>query len=213
MSAGRASALLQVAAWLVFAASAHAQTDLAVRGFADVGSVSFAAERTFEAVLGGRSGPVFGGGVEVLLPENLFVDFRASRFRRTGQRVFVYNNESFPLGIPVTVSITPLELVGGYRFVTRSRVTPYAGAGIGWHRYEETSEFADANENVHEWFTGFHVLGGAEVRLARWIGAGGDVDWATVPDALGQHATGASRELQESNLGGFTLRARVVIGR
>ena len=92
-------------------------------------------------------------------------------------------------------------------------MTPYAGAGIGWHRFEETSEFAAENENVSGWFTGFHVLGGAEVRLWQWIGAAADVDWATVPNALGQEATGVSREFGESNLGGVTLRARIVIGR
>jgi len=198
---------------LLFAAPAHAQTDVTLRGFVDVGSQSFAAQRSFDAVLGGTRGPVFGGGVEVVLPQQIFVSLRASRFRRTGQRVFAFNNELFNLGIPVTVTIAPVELIGGYRFNYRSRLVPYAGAGVGWHRYDETSEFADANENVTDRFTGFHVLGGTELRIARWIGTAFDVEWATVPHAIGDHPNSVSREFRESNLGGVTVRVKLIVGR
>ena len=102
----------------------------------------------------------------------------------------------------------------GYRFAaTGARVVPYVGGGIGWHRYEETSAFASDTENVSEIFTGYHALGGAEVRILRWLGAAGEAQWTTVPDAVGKDATGVSSQFQETNLGGVTIRAKVVIGR
>ena len=198
---------------LLLAGSARAQSDVTVRGFADVGSTSFSADRSFEAVLGSAGGPVFGGGVEALLPGRVFVNLRASRFHRTGQRVFTFNDQLFSLGIPVTVTVVPIELTGGYRFDSGALLVPYAGAGVGWHRYREKSEFADADENVHDQFTGFHILGGTEVHLARWMGAAFEAEWATVPDALGGSPNSVAREFQESNLGGFTIRGKVIVGR
>ena len=183
------------------------------RGFADVGSRTFTAAESFETILGSATGVVFGGGIEEVLPNGIFANVRASRFRKTGERVFLFEGERFPLGIPATVTVTPVEITAGYRFARGQRVVPYAGGGVGWHRYEEGSDFADEDENVDEWFTGYHVLGGAEVRLLRWLGAAGELQWATVPDALGKEATGVASQFDETDLGGVTFRLKVVIGR
>jgi opacity protein-like surface antigen len=183
-----------------------------LRGFGDVGSTSFAAAQSFEAVLGSRKGMVFGGGVEAVLAQRIFVNVRASRFRQTGQRVFLFNGEQFNLGIPATVTVTPVELTGGYRFDFGNRVVPYAGGGLGWHRYSETSDFAEDDENVDERFSGYHLLGGVEVRVARWMGAAGELQWATVPDALGQDPNGVAQAFDESDLGGITMRFKLVLG-
>ena len=183
-----------------------------LRGFGDIGSTQFTAEKSFTSVLGSRSGRVFGGGVEIVLPRRVFANVRASRFRQVGQRVFLFNGEQFDLGIPTTITVRPVEITGGYRFDFGRRLVPYGGAGLGWHRYEETSRFADASENVNQRFTGYHVVGGAEFRLARWIAAAGEAQWATVPDALGHDPNSASREFKESNLGGVTFRLKVIVG-
>jgi opacity protein-like surface antigen len=184
-----------------------------LRGFADVGSTTFAAKESFTAVLGSDRGAVFGGGVEAVLPQRVFVNFRASRFRRTGQRVFLFGRERFDLGIPTTVTVTPVELTGGYRFEYGRRFVPYAGGGIGWHGYREESRFADGEENASERFLGYQIVAGAEIRVARWIGTAVEAQWSTVPDALGVDPNSVSREFQESNLGGATLRVKIVIGR
>ena len=111
---------------------------------------------------------MFGGGGELVLPQNIFFNVRASRFSGTGERVFVSDGETFDLGIDTTVTVRPLELNAGYRFATpRARVIPYGGGGIGWHRYRETSTFATDTENVDETFRGYQVLGGAEVRIGK----------------------------------------------
>jgi opacity protein-like surface antigen len=184
-----------------------------IRGFADVGSTTFTAKESFDAVLGTSRGLVFGGGVEAMLPFDLFAGLRASRFRKDGERVFVFGDEVFGLGIPTTVTITPLEITGGYRVARWRRVVPYGGGGVGFHRYEESSTFAQGSENVKESFTGYHLLGGVEVRASNWIGVGGELQWTTVPDALGQDPNSVASEFDESDLGGVTFRLKVVIGR
>jgi opacity protein-like surface antigen len=203
-----------VVATMLLGSPAAAQTrEFLFRGFGDLGSTTFTAAKSFDAVLGSKGGLVFGGGVEAVLPQRVFVNVRASRFREVGQRVFLFNGEQFNLGIPATITVTPVELTGGYRFDFGRRLVPYGGAGLGWHRYEETSQFADADENLDARFTGYHVVGGAEFRLARWIGAAGEVQWATVPDALGDDPNSVSREFDESDLGGVTFRLKIVVGR
>ena len=204
---------VSVSLWFVAALSAPTAAHAQVRGFADVGSTTFAATESFETILGSASGVVFGGGVEVLLPKDLFVNVRASRFRESGERVFVFQGERFGLGIPTTVTVMPIEVTGGYRVNRGWRLVPYVGGGIGQHRYEETSDFATDAENVKESFTGYHLLGGAEFRVSRMIGAAGEVQWATVPDALGQDPNGVSNAFDETDLGGVTFRVKVVIGR
>jgi opacity protein-like surface antigen len=204
--------LVAVAISFCVTTNVSAQSDVALRGFADLGTQSFAAESSFKAVLGSSRGVVFGGGIETLLPRGVFVSLRASRFRRTGERVFTFNDQTFKLGIPVTVTITPVELTGGYRVSSGSRLIPYAGGGRGWQHYDERSAFAEADDDVDDRFTGFHLLGGVELRLARWVGTAVDAQWTRVPNALGQNANGVSSGFGESDLGGVTYRIKVIIG-
>ena len=109
------SCLLLVAT-LLLSPPANAQSRVVLRGFGDVGWTTFAADQSFSAVLGSDTGRAFGGGVDVVLPRHVFVTLRASRFRDVGQRVFLFDGRQFDLGIPTTITITPLELTAGYRF-------------------------------------------------------------------------------------------------
>jgi opacity protein-like surface antigen len=204
---------VSVAALILMAATtANAQAQgFMLRGFGDLGATTFSAEQSFNAILGSKSGLVFGGGVEAV-ERQLFLSVRASRFRKTGQRVFVFEGEQFDLGIPTTITVTPVELTGGYRFGFSTRFIPYAGAGVGWHGFRERSEFAASEEDVDDRFTGFHLLGGAEVRLTRWIGLAGELQWATVPDAMGDDPNSVSHEFNESNLGGTSVRFKIIVG-
>ena len=198
---------------LLLAAPAQAQIDVRLRGFGDVGARTFMASDSFKSILGSARGFVFGAGIEADLPWRTFASLRASRFSKTGERVFLSNFEQFDLGIPTTITVTPIEITGGYRHDDGQRIVPYAGLGIGWHAYKETSDFSVWTDNVKQRFVGYHLLGGAELRVTRWIGAAGEVQWATVPDALGQDLNGVSREYREDNLGGTTVRLKFVIGR
>ena len=188
---------------------------LAIRGFGDLGIVQFAASDTFDATLGSPSGVFFGGGVEIVLPQQWFVGLRLSHFGKSGERVFVDDNEIFPLGIDMKVAITPIEVSAGYRFGPGGRnrkVIPYLGGGIGWHRYSETSDFAEPGENVSKTFTGYHILGGAEYRLSRMFAIAGEGQWTTIAEAL-SGVSSAADAFGESNLGGIGFRVRFVVGR
>jgi hypothetical protein len=193
-------------------APARAQ-EFMVRGFADVGAHTFTAAQSFEAITEKQGGIVFGGGGEIVLPQRIFASVRLSRYRETGERVFVFEDEIFRLGIPVTLTITPIELTGGYRFDFGQRVVPFAGGGVGWHRYEETSEFATDEENVSARHTGYHLLGGVELRLGRLVGLAGEAQWTTIRDGLGADPNGVAAQFGETDLGGRTLRIKITIGR
>ena len=184
---------------------------LAFRGFVDGGSTSFTAKKSFNAIFGSESGMVYGGGVEAV-ERKFFLNVRASRFKKTGERVFVFEGQEFRLGIPATVTITPIEVNVGYRFDFGSWVVPYVGGGGGWHKYSETSPFNEESENVKETFTGYQVAGGAEFRLARWLGAAAEAQWSRVPKGLGQDDNSVSKMFEETDLGGTTFRVKIVIG-
>lgn len=196
---------------LGFAAPSYAQ-GIGVRGFGTIGSFTFAAEDSFKAILDKNTGVVFGGGGQVLLPWNIYVEIAAWQFKDEGERVFVTNNnEIFKLGERVDIAVTPIELTAGYRFTQLGRLVPYAGAGYSSYRYKETSEFADPNENVDERFSGFHVQGGVEFQALRWLGIGGEVTWSSIADALGEG--GVSEHYNEDNLGGAGFRLKISVGR
>lgn len=196
---------------LALAGEAAAQVSL--RGFGDVGMTTLTAQESFSAIAGSNSAIVFGGGAEAGVWSGLFVSVRASRLTKDGERVFLFNGQQFNLGVPVTISITPVEVSGGWRFSRNARFAPYVAAGIGFHRYRETSDFSVGNEDVDERFTGFQVLGGLEVRISRFIAAAGEAQWTTVPHAIGQDPSGVAAAFDEHDLGGVTVRVKVVIGR
>jgi len=185
---------------------------LQIRAFGSVGTTWFTSSSTFKAVLGSGTGQDFGGGMNITQGPG-YLEIGARRFTKTGERVFVTDRgEVFPLGIPATVTMTPLEVAAGWRFRPRfGRVIPHLGAGYTRMKYEETSDFAGSGEDVAESFNGYHVIGGAEVRVARWVGITGEVVWTSVPDGLGQG--GASKAFDENNLGGTSIRLKLVIGR
>jgi hypothetical protein len=187
---------------------------LEIGGYVMVGLMNFTAAESFDLILGSPSGTIFGGGARVGLPlGGLFVDVGAWRFRGEGERVFVFEGQEFPLDIPVEITITPLELTAGWQFRLRRmpRFRPYIGGGFTSYGYKETSEFATSTENVDDRLNGYHLLGGAEYRVARWIAVGGELTWATVADAIG--ASGVSDLFNESDLGGTSFRLKITIGR
>ena len=199
----------------VWAVPAAAQTGaipppaFTVRVFGDAGFERFTATRSFTAILGQDGGTVFGGGGEVVFGP-WFARVNASRFRERGERAIRLENQTFHLGIPLTVTIVPIEVNGGYRFRRHSKLILYAGAGASTHSYKETSTFADSNENVNERFTGYQVLGGVEYRIGNWLGVAGEIQYTAVPDAIG--AGGLSQEFGEKDLGGTVFRARFLFG-
>jgi hypothetical protein len=185
-----------------------------IGGYAMVGTFSFTARESFDAILGTSSGPIFGGGARVGLPlGGLFVDVGAWRFKDQGERVFVFNNQVYPLNIPAEITVTPIELSLGWRFrIGRApKLTPYLAGGLTTMKYQETSDFATDAENVDESYSGYHALGGLEYKITRWLGVAGEGTWTTVPDAIGE--AGVSKAFNETDLGGASFRFKITIGR
>ncbi|HWI16309.1 MAG TPA: hypothetical protein VNT81_01090 [Vicinamibacterales bacterium] len=195
-------------------AAAQRSRSVQINGYAMIGRINLTAIDSFEAITGRTGGPIFGGGARVGLPVGgLFVDVGAWRYQADGERVLVSNGVVYPLNVPVEISMTPIELSAGWQFRFRRvpKFTPYVAAGLTSMRYRETSSFADASEDVEESFSGYHVIGGAQYRITRWMGLAGEASWTTVPDAIGEG--GASAAFNETDLGGTTFRLKITIGR
>ena len=179
-----------------------------------VGQFSFAASDSFDAILGTTSGPIFGGGATVGLPfGGLFVDIGAWQYADSGERALVLDGQAIPLGIPLDVTIVPIEISAGWKFRLRKlpKVIPYVAGGYTSFGYQETSSFAGSGEDLDDRFGGYHLRGGAEFKVTRWLGVAGELAWITVPDAIG--SGGVSKAFNENDLGGTSFRVRLTVGR
>jgi len=186
--------------------------DVSFRGFFVATEQSFAAKTTFDAAFGKSTQPFFGGGVQITSLSGFYIEFGVTRFKKTGQRAFVSNGQTFPLGIPLTATITPIEFSAGWRFGARSwKVIPYAAGGIGRYNYKEESDFSAAGDTVDTHGVGYLVNGGVEFRVHKWIGLSVDAQYTHVPDILGQG--GVSKDAGETDLGGIAARFKVIVGR
>ena len=204
---------LTLLAGLALAAPAIAQDapTLSIRPFVLGTQQSFAAKDTFEAAFETSAGTFVGGGVQVVMLDHFVAEIGASRFRMTGERAFISGGKTYRLGIPLTATITPLDITGGYRFRLTEKVRPYGAAGYTRYAYQETSDFAADGENVDATRSGFVVNGGVEFRLHRWIGLSGDAQYARVRGILGEG--GVSKQAGEHDLGGVAGRFKVIVGR
>jgi hypothetical protein len=182
-----------------------------IRLFGLAASQEFAARETFNAAFGSSHGIFWGGGVEVDLRVGLFADLAVSRFSRAGQRAFLFNGEVFPLGIPLTATITPLEFTAGYRLRLGPRVplTPYAGVGVGSYGYRESSDFSSPTEDIDTRKAGVLFVAGAEFRVLRWLSVSADVQDTRITGILG--TSGLSQQANERDLGGVAARLRILV--
>ena len=171
---------------------------------------AFAAVETFTAVFGKSYAPFFGGGLQVAFNGKYYLEVGASRFKQTGERAFRNNGQNFSLGIPLSATITPLEITGGYRFRPRQfrQLRPYVGGGFTSYAYKESSAFTDDFTSRHAGLVG---VGGVEYRVHRYVGISADMQLSHVGGILGQQ--GISKDLGESDLGGISARFRLIVGR
>jgi opacity protein-like surface antigen len=198
---------------------------ISLRPFIDIRSEAFTASQTFDAVFGSRSASFWGGGLQVLAGHGRFYgEVGASRLLKengelVGSRAFVNDGVAYQLGIPLRASITPIEIVAGYRFNVSPRIVPYLGAGVGHYHYTEQSDFAEPAEDVDVSHVGAIFQAGVELRLHRWIGVAGDAHYTHIPGILGvngvsqQFAGTGSGAAREQDLGGWAARLKIVVGR
>jgi hypothetical protein len=159
----------------------------------------------------------FGGGARVTgLWRQLFAQVALHRWSESGERVFVDSTGArFPLGIPLTVEGTYVDISAGWKapMVTstgRTVLWSYIAAGAGVATYSEESPFAEEGENIDTQSVSYHVLGGVEVPIVRWLAAAFDLRYRFVPNVLGED--GVSGALGEDVLGGLQASAGLRIG-
>lgn len=206
---------------LAFALPAHAQTPPPrktsagspapiFRAYVQFDFTAMSASQSFDAVLGSSSLTGFGGGGELLrLWKGTFVRVSFSSAGGSGSRAIVAGGEVVPLNIPVEVDLKTLTFGGGWRARVNPHAVVYGGAALVHLGYSEVSDFS-TNQDSDESFNGAAVFGGVEIPIGRWLIVGGEVEWRTVPNALGDVAS-VSKAYGESNLGGTTIRVLVGI--
>jgi opacity protein-like surface antigen len=169
----------------------------------------FAAADTFDAAFGQSLQPFLGGGLQVAWRNGFFVDGAISFFHKSGERAFVFEDETVSLGVPLETTIIPFEATVGYRFrgSPQSRVTPYVGGGVGAYSYKEESD-PDDEVSIHK--AGVLALAGVEYRVSRRMWTAFDVQYSHVPGILGDG--GLSAEFGEDDLGGLAVRFRFMVG-
>ena len=90
-------------------------------------------------------------------------------------------------------------------------IVPYVAAGVGRYAYSETSSSNETGEDVAESHAGFVVEAGAEFRVHRRVGVGVDAQYTRVTGILG--AAGLSQAFGENDLGGTSVRVKILVGR
>jgi hypothetical protein len=182
---------------------------LVIHGFGEVGYLRWTAKKSFDAIFGKETTWLPGGGVHFSLANGSFAAAEVEWVRLTGQRAFVLDDRVFPLGIEDVVTVVPLNLTFGYQ-VGRSLIArPYAGAGFGVYFFRERAKFAQSGDDVSENFPSYHVLAGVHLLRRERVSTAVEGQYTTVRKALGKN--GVSAGFNETDLGGFTIRVKVLV--
>jgi hypothetical protein len=203
--------LLLSAAILTGTSSLASAQAIGASVYATYSTTSLTASNTFEAAAGTsrKSAPGIGGTVTGLW-RGAFVDVAFTQYKLDAQRLFIDQGTVYPLGIPVRITMRPFDVIGGWRYGSRGRVSPYGGAGLVFFQYREDSDFAAAGDDVNERKTGVVALAGGDVRVLRLVSVGGEFRYRTVDGVLG--LGGVSQIFGDDQLGGLSFAARFSVG-
>jgi len=100
----------------------------------------------------------------------------------------------------------PYEIRGYFTAATEKTAKPRWGAYVAAGRtsYELTERSNDERDRASG--SGWHVLGGVDVKPHKWIMAAGEAQWTTTEDIF---EGGAAEALGESKLGGVRFALRI----
>jgi hypothetical protein len=209
-----------LAAVLAAAAPAGAQTaigrqrpihlrQLGFDGYGIIEIENMLAKNSFQAVTTDKKSTLTfaGAGLDVVdVYQGFFVRVAVTHSSTDGNRAFVDSNgRAVSLGIPLTISITPIEIGGGWRFAPSTASTiPYIGAAVLLQKYSESSSLGSASDNVDSTDKGGTFFGGLALRFGH-VMVGVEAQYRHVPNVLG--SAGVSAAYNETNLGGTVFRA------
>jgi hypothetical protein len=179
-----------------------------LRVYGIVENEHMAATKSFTATLGTSSLLFEGGGGDLLnLWKGVFARVSFANTSKTGSRASVSGGQAFSQNIALTVSMTPIEVGGGWRFKaldTKDRVVPYLGVAALMLRYKETSQFAEPGDDINTTVKGSVFFAGVEFGLTKFVQVAVEGQFRNLPTALG--VEGVSKDFGESDLGGGVLR-------
>ena len=199
------------AATLAVPSAAHAGPPIGLQAFAAIDFNQFAASKTYNAIFGSSSIPGYGGGADITnIWKQVFIRVAVTRVSKTGSRVFVDSGQVYQLNQPAQLTLTPIEIGAGWRFVLKNpRLTPYAGGGALIESYKVVySQSPDLNES--ETFKGSIFFGGADFAITKVLFVGGEAQVRVLPNALQSSlASSVANAYNEKSGGGFTARLTV----
>jgi len=170
------------------------------------------ARNSAKAVFGGSGGgPTVGASVVLGVGRSFFVGAGGRYFQKTGERVFVAdaNGPVFRLGHPLKVRTVPVYGLLGFRYSPDATLVPYVSVGAGVTSYREESTVGGITETLTQSkFSGQVALGADYGRGPVRFGL--EANYSTVPNTIG--LGGVSKVYGESDVGGFAIVARVVLG-
>jgi hypothetical protein len=167
------------------------------------------AKDSFDVVTGSSTVTGLGIGLELQnVWRSLFIRVGTSKLTASGERVFVDDGEVFPLGIPIDITMKPIEVAAGWRFkpLGSGGITPYAGLGPMFLKYREESEGDISGETFDATYAGIALFGGIEVPVWKKISAGAELG---LRRATVDSPRGTMRIFGENDLGGLTFRVMV----
>ena len=180
----------------------------------DAGYRNLSASKSAKAIFGSSGGATFGGSVQYTLKRGPFLRVGLRDFGKTGEKVFVADATAqvFPLGFPLEVSITSVDLIAGWRFRLGSKkkpspFAPYVGVGAEIASYKEESTVAGLLESDEQSKTGFQFLGGLEYRAFGSFAISAEAGYSILSGAIG--LGGISKIYGEDDIGGFRVMGRI----
>ncbi len=210
--------LMFAAAALAVPSIARAGGPLGAQAFAAIDFNTFSASQTYKAIFGSSTIPGYGGGADITgVWKNLFVRVDVTRISKDGSRVFIDSGQVFQLNEPAKLTLTPIEIGAGWRFVTKNKktrkvnpYTPYIGGAALIESYKVVYSLSpDLNES--QTFTGGTIFGGVDYAITKVLFVGGEAQYRILPNALQSSlVSSAANAFGETDGGGFT--GRFVIG-
>jgi hypothetical protein len=180
----------------------HVRADSRAYLFGD--ATFLAASQSFKATVSTSRLSSVGFGLDVGVTRHIFAHVTVESMSHDGSRAIVDNGKAFSLGVSLSVKLRPVDIGAGWEIAARGHLEARAGGGVSLQKYDETSAFAAPGDDVHVTNHGYFVFGGADYAITRWLVAGGDVEFRSLPSAIGD--AGVSLSYRESDLGGYVVR-------
>ena len=186
-----------------------------IGGYATFGNINFTATESFDAILGSTSGPdlrrrrarraavgrAVRGRRRVAISRRRRTRFRVRRrgdpARHSRRRHRDADRNQRRLAIP--------------RSGRMPKLTPYVAGGLTSMKYQETSDVSTPAEDVDDTFSGYHLLGGAEYKITRWLGVAGEASGPRCPTRSARPA--CRRPSTKPTSAARRFRFKITIGR